>query len=116
MKTISIENVEYVYSISKLEKEEGISIKLTEAKPNKNITFKYEGSTDKITKDIKILSACDNLEEMLNDLQDIFINDKITVEKREEKYYMVLEISKKEKLKKYEIELKKEEPIDEKKN
>ena len=112
MKTISIENVEYTYLITKLEKEDGISIKLSELKPNKNISFIYEASTDKIKNDIKKLYICENIEEIICDLNDIFLKDKIIVEKREEKYIMIIETMINEKIKKYEIDLLKKESID----
>ena len=112
MKTISIENVEYTYLITKLEKEDGISIKLSELNPNKNISFIYEASSDKIKNDIKKLYICENIEEIIFDLNNIFLKDKIIVEKREEKYYMIIETMINEKIKKYEIELMKKESID----
>ena len=112
MKTISIENVEYTYLITKLEKEDGISIKLSELKPNKNISFIYEASTDEIKNDIKKLYICENIEEIICDLNDIFLKDKIIVEKREEKYIMIIETMINEKIKKYEIDLLKKESID----
>ena len=86
MKTIKIENKEYSYLISKIDKEEGISIELKEIKPDKNIIFKYEA--------------------LLN---------KIIVEKREEKYIMIIEVQTFGKMKNYEIELKKIVQIDDKK-
>ena len=115
MKTINIENIEYSYLISKIDKEEGISIELKEIKPDKNIIFKYEALLNQIIQDIKPLAICESIEEMINSLNDIFLKDKIMVEKREEKYIMIIEILLFENMKKYEIELKKIEHIDEKK-
>ena len=40
--TISINDSEYLYSILKLDKEEGIKIKLYEATPKTNIYYEYE--------------------------------------------------------------------------
>ena len=51
--------------ISQLEKEEGIFIKLAEVKPIKNINFTYNALGDKITKDIKPLRMCENIDEMI---------------------------------------------------
>ena len=113
MKTIKIENIEYSYLISKIDKQEGISIELKEIKPNKNIIFKYEALLNQIIQDIKPLAICESIEEMINSLNDIFLKDKIMVEKREEKYIMIIEIFALGKIKKYEIELKKVEQINE---
>ena len=115
MKTIKIENIEYSYLINKINQEEGISIELKENKPDKNIIFKYEALSNKIIQDIKPLAACENIEEMINSLNDIFLKNKIIVEKREEKYIMIIEIQTFGKMKNYEIELKKIVQIDDKK-
>ena len=112
MKTIKIENIEFSYLISKIDKQEGISIELKEIKPNKNIIFKYEALLNQIIQDIKPLAICESIEEMINSLNDIFLKDKIIVEKREEKYIMIIETMINEKIKKYEIELKKKESND----
>ena len=116
MKTIKIENIEYSYLISKIDKQEGISIELKEIKPNKNIIFKYEALLNQIIQDIKPLAICESIEEMINSLNDIFLKDKIMIEKREEKYIMIIEIFALGKIKKYEIELKKIETDDQKKD
>ena len=114
IKTINIEGVEYTYSIAQMGNENGISITLSEVKPDKNITFTYQALSDKIIKDIKLLLLCGNLDEMINTLKDIFNERKIEVKKKEEKYIMIIEVDILGKISKYEIELKKNEPIDEK--
>ena len=109
-RTINIEGVEYTYSINQNQEEEKcVIITLSEEKPNKNITFTYKASEKKLIKDIKPLSLCDNIEEMILELIDIFNNEEILVEKKEEKYFMKI-ITKKRK-KEYVIELEKNEPI-----
>ena len=113
-KTIKIEGTEYKYSINQIEKEDRISIKLFEAKPEKNITFIYKATTEQLIKDIKVLYVCENIEEMINSLQDIFFRGKLVVEKKEEKYFMKIEIETIGKLSIYKIQLEKHEPIDEK--
>ena len=115
MNTINIEGVEYIHLIDKSENEKNVTIKLKEAKPNKNITFTYEASYEKIINDIKPLNSCDNIEEIISSLKIIFLKNKISAEKREEKYFMIIKIYTFEKIKKYEIELKKQESIYEKK-
>ena len=81
-KTINIEGVYYKYNITKDEKENMINIQLSEEKPNKNITFLYKASSEKIVKDIKALILCENIDEMIISLQDMFNKGNITVEKK----------------------------------
>ena len=90
--TINIEGIEYLFTIKKDEKENEIIIILSEEKPNKNMTFIYKASTGKIIKDIKQLFICENIDEMIISLQNIFNKGKITVEKKDEKYILKIEI------------------------
>jgi len=83
VKNISIEEIEYKYTIDKMKNKDGISITLSEVKPDKNITFTYQASSEKIIKDIKLLSMCENLDEQIELLKDIFNEDKIEVKKKE---------------------------------
>ena len=105
--TINIEGVEYTYTINKDEKENEIIIQLSEAKPDKYITFMYKSSTEKIVKTIRALLMCENIDEMIVSLHDIFINGNITVEKKDEKYVMKIEGKIFGKTSKYELELEK---------
>jgi len=109
-KTINIKGDKYKYSITKMVKENGIIIKLSEVKPKKNITFTYEALRDKVIKDIKILYIYENIDEMIKTLNDIFNKGKITVEEKDNKYIMKIDVSVLEKLSEYEIELEKHEP------
>ena len=86
---------------------------MSELKPNKNITFIYEAVIDKLTKDIKYLKMCDNIDEMIKSLNDIFDRGEITVEEKNNKYFMSIELSLLGKSK-YEIELKRLDLKDEK--
>ena len=113
IKAILIKGVEYKYVIKKMEKENGIIIEMSELKPNKNITFIYEAVIDKLTKDIKYLKMCDNIDEMIKSLNDIFDRGEITVEEKNNKYFMSIELSLLGKSK-YEIELKRLDLKDEK--
>ena len=109
-KTINIKGVDYKYSIKKIEKENGIIIRLSEVKPCKNITFTYEALRDKVIKDIKILYIYENIDEMINALNDIFNKGKITVEEKDKKYIMKIDVSLLDKLSEYQIELEKHDP------
>ena len=113
IKTVNIEDADYTYMISQLEKEEGISIKLTEAKPIKNINFTYNALKDKIAKDIKPLRMCENIDEMITTLKEIFDVATLKVDKKEEKYILIIEVTQFGKLSIYQIELEKNEPVDE---
>ena len=73
---ITIDNSDYTYSISKLENEEGIIIKLVESNPKANIFFTYEALTEQLIKDIKILYTCESIEEMILSLKEVFSNGK----------------------------------------
>ena len=111
-KTIIIDEIEYAYLITQLEKEEGVQIKLFEVNPVKNITFTYQATSEQISKKIKALVICESIEEILSSLQDILDSGKITIENKDEKYFMKIEITLLNKLSKYELELEKhEEPI-----
>lgn len=109
-KTINIKGEDYKYSIKKMEKENGIIIRLSEVKPCKNITFTYEALRDKVIKDIKILYIYENINEMINALNDIFNKGKITVEEKDKKYIMKIDVSLLDKLSEYQIELDKHDP------
>jgi hypothetical protein len=89
--SIIIEGVEYAYTIKKDEKENEIIIQLSEEKPDKYITFMFRASTEKIVKSIKALILCENIDEMIISLQDMFNKGNITVEKKDEKYIMKIE-------------------------
>ena len=78
--TINIEGIEYTYTIKKDEKENEISIQLSEEKPDKYITFMFRASTEKIVKSIKALILCENIDVI--SLQDMFNKGNITVEKK----------------------------------
>ena len=45
---IKFEDEEFYYTISELESKDGINIKLSEVKPEKNIYFQYEASNEKL--------------------------------------------------------------------
>ena len=90
IKPIMINNIEYANQITKLENKEGLQIKLIEKKPKENIYFIYEAETSKIIKDIKFLSFCENIDEMIEILNKIFFEEKAKVEEKEGKYYIEL--------------------------
>ena len=90
---ININGSEYLYSILKLDKEDGIKIKLFESKPKTNIYYEYKGSKSELTENIKILLLCENLDEMISILESIFNEGKAKFIEKEEKYFVELEFN-----------------------
>ena len=109
---ININGLEYIYSIQKLDKDEGIKIKLFESIPKTNIYYEYEASISELTKNIKILLLCENLDEMINLLITSFNEGKVKFIEKEEKYYIELQFEAIGKSKISIIELQKFEPKD----
>ena len=93
-KTILINNIKYSYLIEKteLEKEESIRIKLFSPEKYSNYFFTYESQVSKIVKDIKFLSLCEDSEEMINSLKEIFVQGNANVEEKEGKYFLELKL------------------------
>ena len=89
-KTIIVNEIEYSYSISKSEKNDSLIIKLFESKPKTNIYFLYEAPIDKLIKDIKVLSLCESIEEMVESLNEVFNLGNATVVEKDCKYYLEL--------------------------
>lgn len=58
--SIMINDLEYTYSIKKLEDKEGLIIKLSELIPKTNIYYVYEVEASKLITDIKLLSICED--------------------------------------------------------
>ena len=93
-KTILINEINYSYLIEKaeLENEESIKIKLFSYEKKSNFYFTYESQVSKIVKDIKILSLCEDAEEMINSLKEIFMQGHAKVEEKEEKFFLELKL------------------------
>ena len=110
--SIMIDNIEYTYSIRKLEDKEGVTIKLFEINPKTNIYYLYEDETSKLTKNIKVLAICEDVQEMINVLEDLFNQENVKFEKKENKYFIELKIGGIGKTEISEIELTKIKPKD----
>ena len=110
--TIIINDLEYSFSISKLDKEEGIRIKLFELKTKTNIYYLYEASKEQLIKNIKVLSLCEDIEEMIFSINEIFTQKKVRFEEKEGKYYIELKFEAIGKTKISTLELTKFEPKD----
>ena len=90
-KTIFLNNSKYLISISKLDYNESISIKLTEENSNKNIFYLYEASKEEIIKEIKALFLCENIDQMINALNEVLEKEKIKFLEKDEKYFLEFE-------------------------
>ena len=88
--SIMINDLEYTYSIKKLEDKEGLIIKLSELIPKTNIYYVYEVEASKLITDIKLLSICEDIEDMINTLEDIFLKGNAIFIEEENKYYIKL--------------------------
>ena len=92
-KKIIINENEYSYLISKSDKNDSLTIKLFESTPKTNIYFLYEAPISKLIKDIKLLSICENVEEMINSLNEVFNQGNAKFEENDGKYYLELQFS-----------------------
>ena len=104
---ITIKGIEYFYSISKLEKDEGIKIKLFESKPKTNIYYEYEASILELTNDIKFLLLCENLDEMIAYLKKAFNEGRAKYLEEYQKCYIEFQFEAMGKSKTNKIEFKK---------
>ena len=69
---IMINNFPFSYSISKLEKGDGIKVKLYESKPSINVYFMYEALIQELTSNIKFFSLYKNLDEIITCFKKAF--------------------------------------------
>ena len=69
---IMINNFPFSYSISKLEKGDGIKIKLYESKPSINVYYMYEALIQELTCNIKFFSLYKNLDEIITCFKKAF--------------------------------------------
>ena len=88
---LNINGLEYSYSISKLDKAEGLKIRLFESKPKANIYYEYEGTTPELTKSIKVLMLCEDLDEMISTLKATFDEGRTKFIEDNNKYYLELQ-------------------------
>ena len=104
---ITINGIEYFYSISKLKKGEGLKIKLFESKPKTNIYYEYEAATSELTNEIKFLLLCEDLDEMIIALKTAFNEGRAKYLEENQKCYIEFQFEAMGKSKKNKIEFKK---------
>ena len=93
-KGILINGIKYSYSITKSEnEEESLIIKLYEPNEKSDIYFTYAAPLQKLNKDIKFLSLCENIDEMIVSLKEVFSQGNATVEEEHGEYNMVFKVS-----------------------
>lgn len=107
---ITINNSPFLYSISKLEKGDGIKIKLFESKPKTNIYYEYEALTQELTNSIKFLVLCEDLDEMIIALKSAFDEERAKFVEESNKYFIEFKFEAMGKSKKNKIELIKYQP------
>ena len=107
-KGIIINQIKYSYSITKSDKDENsLVIKLFDPSQKSNIFFTYEASMEKLAKEIKFLSICESVDEMLDSLTEIFYQGNAVVEEKNGQYDLELKL--RDVKKKYAIKLTKNE-------
>ena len=109
---LNINGLEYSYSISKLDKAEGIKIKLFESNPGTNIYYEYEGTSSELTKSIKVLMICEDLDKMISTIKTTFDEGRTKFIEDNNKYYLELQFEEIGKSKVYKIEFIKYDPKD----
>ena len=86
-----INGIYYSYSISKSEKDkDSLTIKLYDSTNESNIYFTYNGDLYKLKRDIKLLEVCENLDEIIICLNDIFNKGNAQVEENHGEYNLKL--------------------------
>ena len=117
---IIIDKIRYKYLITKSKEEkDSLLIKLYDPNKISKLYFSYEASYQKILKDIKFLAVCENLDEIIDSLNEIFAKGNVEVEEKDGEYnleFKVVGIKKKYfiQLTKHEIEQKPKNELEDK--
>ena len=90
---ITINNMKYSYLITKSESNEGsLLIKLFEPNEKSNMYFTYEAPMEQLTKEMKFLSICETLDEMIEYLLDAFSQGNANVEEKDGVYNLEFKV------------------------
>ena len=88
---ILINDMKYSYSITKSESnEESLLIKLFEPNQKSNMYFTYEAPMEQLTKEVKFLALYESLDEIIDNLKDIFSQGNVHVEEKDGVYNLEL--------------------------
>ena len=91
---ILINDMKYSYSITKSESsEDSLFIKLFEPNEKSNKYFTYEAPMEQLTKDVKFLAVYETLDEIIDNLKDIFNQGNARVEEKDGAYNLEFKVS-----------------------
>ena len=92
-KGILIDQIYYKYLLTKSEEgKDSLLIKLYDPNKNSNLYFSYEASYQKLIKDIKFLAICEDLDEIIDSLKEIFSKGNVEVEKKDGEYNLEFKV------------------------
>ena len=90
---IVINNVTYSYSITKSEGNEGsVLIKLFEPNQKSDMYFTYEASMEQLIKEVKFLAVYETIDEIIDNLKDIFNQGNASVEEKDGVYNLEFKV------------------------
>ena len=90
---ITINNVNYSYSITKSKnKENYLLITLFDPNQKSNKYFTYEAPMEQLIEEVKFLSLYENLDEIIDNLNDIFSQGNVLVEEKNGVYIMKFKV------------------------
>ena len=93
IESILINDMKYSYSITKSESnEESLLIKLFEPNQKSNMYFTYEAPMEQLTKEVKFLAVYESLDEIIDNLKDIFSQGNVHVEEKDGVYSLELKV------------------------
>ena len=91
---ITINDMKYSYLITKSEnKEDSLFIKLFDPNEKSNMYFTYDAPMEQLTKDVKFLSLYETLDEIIDNLNDIFSQGNAHVEEKDGVYNLEFKVS-----------------------
>ena len=91
---ILINDMKYSYSITKSESSEGsLLIKLFEPNEKSNMYFIYEAPMEQLTKEVNFLAVYETLDEIIDNLKDIFSQGNARVEEKDGVYNLEFKVS-----------------------
>ena len=86
--------MKYSYSITKSESSEGsLLIKLFEPNEKSNMYFIYEAPMEQLTKEVNFLAVYETLDEIIDNLKDIFSQGNARVEEKDGVYNLEFKVS-----------------------
>ena len=92
-KGILIDQIFYEYSLTKSEDgKDSLLIKLYDPNNISNFYFSYEASYQQLIKDIKFLAICEDLDEIIDSLKEIFSQGNVEVEEKDGEYNLEFKV------------------------